>query len=356
MAEEDGIVAGETPATPTKAAQPTGASRAGTEDGAPAPDNTPGLPSLRSCTAGKRPTGLPVEDWRHRAAKIITLGDPGHSVQDLVVPPTGPLVIGGKFAYGATSKDLEDESIQIWIDDCAKGYRLLGQAVTDSDGRVAHTVSTNDIPGIGVYGLHLRVEGDDSWVSATLRILPVATELIVFDIDGTLTTGDDEVVQDVLADLFARLGSGDSVPEPRPSAVEITRLRADQGYQLIYLTGRPYLLTNITRGWLADLGFAPGTLHVTDSNSQAIPGTGGVGTFKAEYIGGLRDAGFTLNAGYGNASTDLYAYGRTGVPAARTFIVGPHGGEAGSVALGDDYDAHLPVARSEAPPSQPFQQ
>src|SRR5690606_28968547 len=106
-------------------------------------------------------------------------------------------------------------------------------------------------------------------------------------------------------------------------------------------------LSGVSRQWLADEGIAPGTLMLAQSNSEALPVESGVGDYKAAYLRGLVDMGFAIEAAYGNASTDIYAYQQAGIPKARTFIVGENAGAGGTVDLGDDYAAHLPVAAAE---------
>jgi len=324
------------------------------DDGAADPAQ-PGRPQLGRCVDAPRPVFESPEKWQHPLSGLVAMQPAGHSAQDLLLPEGEPVILRGKFAYGVFSKDLEGESIQVWMDDCSGEYKLLGEAVTDSDGRIALSLSADQVPAIGEYALHFRVKGDSSATAAVLCILPPQTELVVFDIDGTLTTSDTELISDVFTDLFTPILHGSYVPQARASARELTRLRATQGYQLLYLTGRPYLLTERTRLWLADLGFARGSLHVTDSNAEAVPNVAGVGTFKASYLTGLKKLGFVLRAAYGNATTDIHAYGQAGIDPQRTFIVGPNGGKANTVALGDGYDAHLTDPQLTETVQQPFQ-
>ena len=114
-------------------------------------------------------------------------------------------------------------------------------------------------------------------------------------------------------------------------------------------------LTDITRGWLADMNAAPGHFHVTDSNSEAMPTESGVGTYKADYLAFIQSLGITIWAAYGNASTAIYAYEQAGIDKSRTFVVGSNAGESGTVDLGDDYQSHLQDIASEPAVEQPFE-
>lgn len=62
-----------------------------------------------------------------------------------------------------------------------------------------------------------------------------------------------------------------------------------------------------------------------------------------------------LDLAYGNATTDIFAYLGAGIAQDATFILGDHGGEEGTVDLGDDYLAHLPVIDAAPPVDQPFE-
>ena len=324
----------------------------GTDPSQPGDDPLdPASPKFISCTSGAIPTGLPTVDWSNTLNEIITLADPWHSAQDVVAQAGKEITIAGKFSYGAISKDLEGERIQVWIDDCKGGYRKLGERVTNSDGRIALPLTAAEVPATGEYGLYLRVMGDDSDARARLRVYPASTQFIVFDVDATLTTSDTELVGQVISEIL----DGSSVPEPREGAQAITDLRQrKQGYELIYLTGRPYLLDGITRRWLIDLGFPSGTVHLTDEVSNSWPSDSQVGTYKAAFLRQLLDNGFILHAAYGNATSDIFAYEQAGIAKQQTFIMGTHGGESSTVGLGEAYTDHVALLAGEPPAKQPF--
>jgi hypothetical protein len=311
-------------------------------------------PVLRVCDGGQLPSGLATESWRHTTSRLVTTGDPGHSAQDIISPPAEAVELEGKFAYGTISKDLEDERAELWIDDCASGATRLGSALTDSDGRARVELGAGMVPEPGTYKVWWRVAGDGSTTQSWLRVMPRGTKLMVFDIDATLTTDDLALFQDIFTDLFKPILQGDYIPEARAAAAALTLLRRVQGYQIIYLTGRPYTLTDRSREWLLDQGAAPGTLHLTDSVSEIAPSNGVVGDYKAAYIARLQGLGYTFEAAYGNATTDIYAYGKQSIPPKRTYIAGKHGGEAGTVAVGEGWAEHVVEAEREAAAVQPF--
>lgn len=312
------------------------------------------LPQLKNCTSAPAPT-LQPQEWRHRRTKLFAQGSTAdHSAQDVITTDKRDVVIEGKFAYGRVSKDLEDEWVDVYLDDCSGSYVKLAEALTDTDGRIAWTLKSDALPAFGVYQLFMAVRGDGSSTRAQLSVLPEGTKLAVFDIDGTLTTKDAELFGDVLADYFAPVLRGELVPQSRAKAAEVTLKRAQQGYRLVYLTGRPYVLTRITREWLSTQGYAPGHVHVTNSNSEILPADDSVGNFKRAYLLSLKAQGFELALAYGNATTDLYAYGQAGISPAQTYIAGPHGGESQTQAVGDSYEEHLTQISAQPKVAQPF--
>ena len=141
------------------------------------------------CRAAPDPTGLPLLEWNHFTSRVVVAsGSPNHSAQDIITTPARPVTIPGKFTYGALGKDLEDEMVEVWMDDCSGSYVKLGETVTDDDGRVAFIIEGQDLPPVGSYNLYLRVSGDDSATRSTLRVLAEGSAVVVFDIDATLTS------------------------------------------------------------------------------------------------------------------------------------------------------------------------
>jgi phosphatidate phosphatase PAH1 len=205
-----------------------------------------------------------------------------------------------------------------------------------------------------VYDVRVEVMGDGSVAPGRVWILPRGTRLAVTDIDGTLTTSDEEMARDVLTDLFQPIVSGAYVPAAYPGAAALTNALARRGYVLLYLTGRPYWLTSRTREWLASGGFAPGPLHLASSNREAIPNAAGVGAFKRAYLRSLAEAGFVVDEAYGNATTDVLAYARAGVPATATWIIGPNGGAGGTQAPAGSWEPRAAAVSAMPAVPQPF--
>lgn len=313
-------------------------------------DSSRGQIPFRVCEDQPAPPASASSRFLHVSAELLSLTTAWHSGLDTLAVVGDDAVLGAKFTYGTLGKDLEDEWIEVWIDRCDR-LESLGSVRTDHDGRIALALDAEALE-VGRHRVHFRVEGDGTQTSSTLIVLPPGARLAVFDIDGTLTTSDWELFEDLIDDLFGPLRHG-VVPQAREGATEITWARADQGYVPVYLTGRPYWLTERTRGWLADMGMAPGVLVTTQSSTEVLPTESGVGDYKADTLARWQLAGLGIDLAYGNASTDIYAYAAAGIDGAATFILGRHGGEDDTVALGEDYLEHLDDGVF-APIQQPF--
>jgi hypothetical protein len=294
---------------------------------------------------GREYTPLPTEPWRHDLATPIVLaaGDANHSAQDVLVRPQANPTLPGKFAYGTISKDLEDEDVRVYLDDCT-GWVDLGAHATDSDGRIAALAPST--LGPGVYEARFQVLGDATMTTSYLWVLPAGTRITLTDIDGTMTSSDSE--------LFMQILDGSYVPEPYPGSVDLTLAHAAKGWLVVYLTGRPYWLSAKTREWLADLALAPGPLHVTDSNEEALPTDGGVRAFKQAWIEALLAQGWVIDTAYGNATTDIDAYLGAGIPAEDVWIIGDNGGMQGTHAVTGDWEERVAEVEQLAPVEQPF--
>jgi phosphatidate phosphatase PAH1 len=174
----------------------------------------------------------------------------------------------------------------------------------------------------GLYTIRM-LKDDASYGMGNLFYLKPGTQCIVFDCDGTLTTGDQEVVTQFIC-------TATYDPERFNAAATMVRFWAAKGYQIVYLSGRQGTMYNWTMSWLIRHGFPPGPIHLTRTSLPTLPTYSSVGKFKCDYMKGLVDKGLEIYAAYGNTGTDIKAYEEVGIPQERTWIMGPHGGDSGS--------------------------
>jgi hypothetical protein len=293
---------------------------------------------------GRAFVAVPEQDFRHTASDVLVLAaDPNHSAEDVIARPGEAADLVARFSYGPLATDLADEDVRVFFDDC-RGYRDLGDHTTDDDGWVRVEVPAG--LGPGVYEVRFQVLGDRSTTRSYLWVLPEGTRLVLTDIDGTLTASDSE--------LFEQILDGSQVPVPYPGAVDLTREHAALSSVVVYLTGRPHWLTQKTRDWTEDLGFALGPLHVAATEAQALPGESGVGAYKLAWLEGLFAQGYTVDFAYGNASTDVYAYLGAGLDPSVVWIIGDHAGDEGTNAATDTWEPRVTEVKALAPVTQPF--
>jgi phosphatidate phosphatase PAH1 len=271
---------------------------------------TPALPTPVAATARcERPT-VAKQRWRHTGLGTLMSGQESasHTADDVIIAAGTPAVLRGKFAYGTVRKDLEKEIVITAMaqrSGCAT--TTIGESITDKDGRVE--ITTPAI-AMGMYPYFMMVPGDGSSADGMIWAVPPKTKAVLFDIDGTLTTSDGELFEDLLG------GSAEMFPD----ANVVAKRWADAGYIIVYATGRPNLLRNRTRGWLEKHDFPKGALFTVDGWKQAMPTQSGVGAFKESLVQHLLSAGLVFERAYGNASTDACAYMRGGIDPSRVFM------------------------------------
>ncbi len=127
---------------------------------------------------------------------------------------------------------------------------------------------------------------------------------VVFDIDGTLTTGDG------LLDFFT----------PRPDAARAVDLYVEKGYLVIYLTARPWIFRDFTEAWLRENRFPELPLYLADEILLDDPDR--TTAYKLETLLALMaDEDRVFLYAYGDSTTDFEAYNQAGVPVGHTFAL-----------------------------------
>ena len=306
------------------------------------PDSSGARPKFQRCT-GRPYTPAADEAWRHdiQTPIITATGAANHAGKDSITRDTATATLTAKFTYGVASKDLEDEDVLVFLDDCTT-WRPLGRLATNTDGRISVTAPT--LP-IGVYEVRFQVAGDQSLTTSFLWVFPAGTHFVVSDIDATLTTSDSA--------LFSQILAG-TVPPAVPDGNTLMGAHADRGHVVMYLTGRPYWLSEKSRSWLTQHQFAEGPLRLTDSNADILPTEGSVGAFKRAQLDELVAAGFVIDLAYGNATTDISAYLGAGIDPAHVWILGTHGGERGTQAVADAWTTRAAEVAAQPAVVQPF--
>ncbi len=253
---------------------------------------------------------------------VTSQGGPVHHSNDILAFRGESVTLRGKFSYGKLAKDLEGESVSLWVrpEGKAGSWQKLGSAITDSDGAVYFRLPQRVLDASPRLEFEMVVAGDLSRATGLVRVIDAGRKAVVFDIDGTLTTSDREVFQDVLLGWTAQEHAG---------AADVTRRYAKAGFEIVYLTGRPYLIEQHSKDWLRDKGFAPGIVRTTSSVVDTTPTSWFVQQYKIEALEEFSQVyRLDFRAAYGNAKTDICAYAEAGLEIDTTFIIGPHAGKA----------------------------
>lgn len=279
------------------------------------------------------PPDLPRREFR--SSVTPRLGSPRHVAPDVVVPVGQPYQLRAKLTYGKLRKDLEDEVVGLVLGEGACGpWERAIDAVTDDDGWAVFERPALDRAVVRPF--HVIVYGDGSRTTGGLWAIEPGTRAVLFDVDGTLTTGDGELMEDLL---------GGSAPDMRPGADDVARRWAELGYLVVYITGRHHALRTSTRTWLDNRAYPRGPLFTPKDPLSILPTRGHVGAYKLETIRALIAAGLEFEAAYGNASTDVCAYAEAGIPPERTWITERRDPCDGHAAPHDlpSYVDHLPT-------------
>ncbi|RME73076.1 MAG: hypothetical protein D6776_07720 [Planctomycetota bacterium] len=269
--------------------------------------------------------------WRHWTSALVAAGQPEHRGYDVVIARGRSAQLRAKFQYGALYKDLEHEDVGVWVRSAAAaGWQHVADAETDGEGRVSLPLPASLANSPGVHFVKWVVYGDLTVADATVQVLDGTRPAVVFDIDGTLTTDDEQA-------LYQLLGSWLGAPyDPLmfPDADYVARQLALAGHEIVYLTARPYFLERASRRWLEAKGFPRGAVFTSESAWRTLRNAAEARAFKRAELDALRQAGLDWRYAFGNAVSDIEAYERAGIPKAGTWIIGPHAGEQGTQALG----------------------
>lgn len=317
--------------------------------------------SLQCPTPGALPFRLESNGFRESSNRSIAsnnprnkdessdiIGNPGGVSANVYLPESqqpsaGPLSYAGMKArttpaQGLFSKPLVGENVSLWYYDAATTtWSSLDRGTTDDNGLYAFSadgfVSPNAEP---VYAV---LEADGSCAAHSSYLLPSGSKFVVMDIDGTLTTSDNELLVQVTDEAY--------VPMMMGAANTLAQAWAAKGYPIVYLTARTHVFDAETRAWLDRFAFPKGPL-ITEGNNETAD------VYKTRWLRRMiMTFGWVPYAAYGNATTDITAYANAGIALNRTFIIGPEAGMGGTVAIpNNDYTQHIATFVNAQPNNQ----
>ncbi|MCM1990956.1 HAD family acid phosphatase [Oceanirhabdus seepicola] len=274
--------------------------------------------------------------FRHWYNTLFTSShSPYHNGYDIIANEKDSIIIHGKFHYGDFRKDLEDEWISIFMYNFNlpnPNWVYITRILTDNDGQIFHHFTKDKTLKNGLYLFKFIVEGDRTSADMYIRILSEKEDYVIFDIDGTLTISDNELIKE----SFYEFLDVHYKPKAYKDAYKVVNYYKDKGYNILYLTARPSWLISNTLNWLKENGFPFGILH---TNETGIPSTY-ADIYKSMYLKTIISKGANINYLYGNALTDISAYKSINISHDKIFIVGEHGGKSGTNPI-YNYTDHL---------------
>ena len=285
-------------------------------------------------------TKLDKKSFRHFGNWLLSrFYKPQHMIHDAIVPTGTQATLVGKFDYDPVlHKDLEKEYVRAYLYGTGMNdWQYLGRYKTDTDGKIFVPVSK----GAGEYRVRMVVEGDRSTVDGFLSVVEPGRQAVLFDIDGTLTLNDFEAYADYVGIRTARAHAY------APETVNAYRAK---GYQILYLTARPYWVTSDARPWFDEYNLVSWNYHSNPYGGGPIPPN--TQSYKTEWVSHLlNDVGLDIIRAYGNASTDIAAYADAGIPKADTWVIGENAGDAGTQPIYGDYSYHYSTVVAQTPPA-----
>jgi len=279
---------------------------------------TPPGACLPIVTCAGEPAGLTKQPWKHsiQSPLVTAAGSPRHRGIDLIATAdASEQVLAGEISYGLIDKALGDEEVDLFV--CRTGaWQLLATVVTGSadpaDGRFElHLTGDQRLP-IGRRPIFASVRGDRSSVQLLAVVLPSGGKVAVSDIDGTLTSYENEYPESLITGAQVKVQDG---------APEAFSALAKSCYQPVYLTARGSVFTESTRKWLNDTGFPVGPLRLAP-NLITLPGETTV-DYKANTMIALQSSRLTIAVGNGNRASDAQAYKQVGVATDHIFLKRP---------------------------------
>jgi len=292
-----------------------------------------------SCFDVAPPDPGPIRPFATARSSTISYLGAIHQGRDELLVAGEPQWVLGRFLYGAALSLLGEEVDVYILRGCAGSWEKLGttttskqagehaavDGVTDDGGRVFLPIPASKALGLGRHRIRMVVAGDHSVAEQFIEVLPTGTQLLISDVDGTLTERLDTTTSLVCDEesVFPAIASAvtGSIPQARlhGGASAAYRSLVHAGYRPVYLTARPEFLAENTRRFLREnirndgRGDLPaGVVHTTLALTGAF--NAAAQTFKTDELTRLAAKGFELVIGIGNRMSDVAAYDASKIP------------------------------------------
>jgi phosphatidate phosphatase PAH1 len=271
---------------------------------------------------------------------IAKLGNPNHRALDVMAVAGTEVTLHAKFTYGLFDNDLKEEPVDIYLSsNCTSALKKIGTVETsiddqnpsadnvkDSGGRIFSKLSDFGIRNlpVGRHRIVFVVPADNSTTDMYVNVISPNSEIVLTDIDGTLTTSEMAAAVEIIG----------IQPPAHKGAAEMMQTLYAKGHAIFYLTARPEWLMPHTRAWLKAKGFPPGTIHTT-TKSLGAQGEA-ASEFKIAEIAELKaHTGIVPSYAFGNKESDVKAFGDGDIASKTSYFFKLKGDAKGGVVHSD---------------------
>lgn len=300
-------------------------------------------PDVTVCAEAFPDLGEP-RDWEHFSSQIAAQSFANHRGRDMFYNPDDTIWVMAKFSYGVIDDDIKDEDVDIYLNrGCGTGWELVATERTTDDEEHPTVEGVEDTGGwiffdatslgleVGRHRFLFAVGGDLTTTETYVDIIEPGTPIVVSDVDGTLTTEENEE--------FTALLTG-SLPQSNPDSADVLAALAAKGYRVFYLTARPHFLGGRTRDFLEAHQYPLGLVHTTLTMTGAT-GDSAV-DYKSAELAALASRGLVPAWAFGNTESDAAAYVAAGIDPADQRIMFQFTDEVGGARRIEAYSELLP--------------
>lgn len=145
--------------------------------------------------------------------------------------------IWGRFEYGNAGR-AKNVLVHLFTKqhDSSDSYRFLDSVRTDSKGMLRYECPQEMYQTPGHYAVRAVVAEDNTIGHGSVFMLEKGTRTVVFDLDGTVNVGDEQMVGQMVYDFVGQARAFDA--KSSPNGLSMCRYWAAMGYLPVYLTGR----------------------------------------------------------------------------------------------------------------------
>jgi hypothetical protein len=285
------------------------------------------------CPFPTSPKGFATDD----AKNILDTGKLSmNEDQDAYGLPGSLPDLKGKMQRGVSNyvvgKVFATENVSLWVQNASGAWEQSGATIkTDDNGNYTFPLPQLLQAKNTATHVYALLEGDGTCAEHGVYAWPKGSQVVVWDIDGTITKSNAEFQTQVTQPSY--------VPLEHPSATATVEAWSKKGYRIVFLSARPDNFRDASRVWFVNKGVDIGPII---TSTTFVTGAAAV-AYKSTYLKKIvQDFGWTVVAAYGNEPSDVQAYEAANVPKAQTFTVETANGTGGTQGIAnDDYGPHI---------------